>query len=279
MVEFFNRTASVEVAGIKVTSLRMAFKITKDLTATPNKLDLQIWNLSEASRANIQTASADVKFIAGYRGAEETLFSGQATIINHTKNGPDWITHLESGDGVFAGRLNRINENFAPGTPLTEAFKKVAASTGLAIGNTFDEIKKGNVRNALTQWSKGAIISGVALEEAHKLAKTLGYEMSVQDGALQVIEKGKTVGVDVVLLNAATGLVGSPEIGEKNAANAAKARHVIKARSLIQQRLVPGRQVNLDSLRIKGFFRIEKVTFVGDTHDTPWYADLEMTAT
>lgn len=278
MTELFNRYVYIDVDTIRITGLRMAFKIEKDLTKDPNKCDVQIWNLSDFSRSKIQTKSAHVVVTAGYKGETEKLFDGQVTTINHTKQGPDWVTHLQSGDGVFASRGARVNENFAPGTPLIDAMKTIASKTGLALGNVLDEVKKGNVRNALTQWSKGAVISGVAIEEAHKLAQTMGYELSVQDGALQLAAKGSTVGTEVVRLAAETGLIGSPEIGEKDATNALTARHIVKARSLIQQRLMPGRKVLLDSLRLKGFYRIEKVTFIGDTRDTAWYADLEMTA-
>jgi hypothetical protein len=278
MTELFKRSIFIDVDATRITDLRMAFKIEKDLTKDPNKCDVQIWNLSDFSRSKLQTSGAHIVVTAGYKGETEKLFDGQATVINHTKQGPDWVTRLQSGDGVFATRGARINENFAPGTPLVDAFKTIASKTGLALGNVLDEIKKGNVRNALSQWGKGAVVSGVAIEEAHKLAQTMGYELSVQDGALQLAELGGTVGSEVVRLAADTGLIGSPEIGEKDAANVLKARHIIKARSLIQQRLMPGRKVLLNSLKINGFFRIEKVTFIGDTHDTAWYADLEMTA-
>jgi hypothetical protein len=278
-VLLFNRSVTVDVDAMRITALRMAFKIEKDATSkTPNKCDLQIWNLSDFSRSKIQTSGAHVVVTAGYDGQVEKLFDGQVTTINHTKQGPDWVTRLTSGDGVFATRGARVNENFAPGTQLVDAFKTIAEKTGLALGNVVEEIKKGNVRNALTQWTKGAVVSGVAIDEVHKLAATMGYEVTVQDGALQIAERGSTVGNEIVRLAEDTGLIGSPEMGEKDQTDILKARHITKARSLIQQRLMPGRSVLLNSARINGLFRIEKVTFVGDTHDTPWYADLEMTA-
>lgn len=277
MGALFDRAVVADVGTLRVSGLRIAFKVEKTLTKDPNTLDLVIYNLAASTRRQMQTPGAAVRLTAGYVGNVELLFSGDATIINHTRNGPDWVTRIQCGDGVKALRTARVNESFAPGTSVGAVLQRIAERTGLALGNTLDEIKKGNVRNALTEFSKGFVTAGIAGDELDKLAATFGREFSVQDGAIQLSTPGEAVGDLVVDLRADAGLIGSPEVAEASADKKRK-RTIVKARSLIQQKLSPGRKVKLTSAAIAGFFRVEKVTFSGDTHAAPWYADLELSA-
>lgn len=275
----FNRICSVNVDTLKVTGLRTAFKVEKSLTKDPNTLDVTIYNLGEDARRKIQKKHALVKLEAGYEGNVEQIFTGDATIINSTKQGTDWITRLQSGDGVKAMRSNTVSESFAPGTSLSDVLKSLAGSTGLGLGNVIEAVRAGNLRNAMTEFSKGFSVSGMASDELAKVASSYGYELSVQDGALQLSQPGVPVGNYVVDLRKETGLIGSPEIAEVSAGSGNGKKTVIKARSLIQQKLTPGRAVHLQSKAITGFFRIEKASFIGDTHADPWYAELELNAT
>lgn len=264
----------VDVDALRVTGLRCAFKITKTLTKEPNALDLSIFNLSETSRARIQETGSFVRVTAGYEGNTDLLFSGDAMRVTHMHNGTEWITRLQAGDGIKALRRARVSQSFAPGTSIIDAMKKIATDTGLKTGNLVSELARGNVRNTLTEFAKGFVASGIAGDELDKLARTMGRDLSVQDGAIHLTEKGQAVDSVVVVLGPSSGLIGSPEVAEVDASAGKKA--VTKARSLIQQRLVPGRRLVLTSRAINGTFRIEKVVYTGDTDAEPWYADLEL---
>ncbi|KKK49424.1 hypothetical protein LCGC14_3135220, partial [marine sediment metagenome] len=90
------------------------------------------------------------------------------------------------------------------------------------------------------------------------------------DEQVQLLRQGGTNGDDQVLLNAASGLIGSPEIGEDG---------ILDARSLLQGKLSPGRPVRIESSAIDdGFFRIEKVIHFGDIAGNEWYSDIEARA-
>lgn len=275
----FGRVCAVQIDTLRVVDLRCAFKVEKDLTKNPNTLDLVVYNLSEKSRRQVQKKNAAVRLEAGYGVSLELLFSGDATIINSTRVGTEWVTRVQAGDGIKAMRSATVSESFAPGTSIADVIKKIAGSTGLNIGNVVEAVKAGNIRNALTEFSKGFSVSGMSHEAMAKIAATYGYEFSVQDGAIQLSQPGVTVGTHVVDLRKETGLIGSPEIAEVSAGSGGGKKTVIKARSLIQQRLTPGRAIRLTSKAIQGFFRIEKVTYTGDSREQPWYADLELNAT
>jgi hypothetical protein len=53
---------------------------------------------------------------------------------------------------------------------------------------------------------------------------------------------------------------------------------VLKFRSLLNARLVPGAKIKLDAESTKGFFRLERAFYLGETHGPNWYVDGEASA-
>src|SRR5574338_628666 len=109
------------------------------------------------------------------------------------------------------------------------------------------------------------VIHGRAPEAFTQFTRAHGLEWSVQDGALQVLRHGDSVAPRATLLSSDSGLVGSPSVDHKG---------VLTLRALIQPELLPGRLIAVESIAAKGTYRIEDVTFSGETHGTSWYADI-----
>ena len=84
---------------------------------------------------------------------------------------------------------------------------------------------------------------------------------------LQVLPRGRALQRSAVVLSPSTGLVGSPKIGKGRVASAV---------AIIQPDLQPGRLVDLRASTVSGVYRIEEVEFEGETHGTPWYANLQL---
>jgi hypothetical protein len=120
----------------------------------------------------------------------------------------------------------------------------------------------------------GFSASGTAKSVLDKLIPKQGLEYSIQDNESQVLEEDQDTGEDAIKLTPETGLIGSPSIGLIGA----KSEQVegISFKALIQTtKFRPGRLVNIVSRDTDGFFKITKVSFVGDTHDNPWFANCE----
>jgi hypothetical protein len=266
-VLLYDRQVQVDVNLTRITDLRVAFKVEKTLKREPNTLDLTIYNLAESTRKALQESGAFVRLQAGYPGAIEQIFTGDAVTITHSHNGADWITRLQSADGSKRIRTARVSESFSPGTSIVDVAKNLARATGLLPGNSNEKLSVGSVRTRVTEFFKGYVASGNAADELDKVIKTMGLAWSVQDGAIQIEVPGEPVGDEIVLLNATSGLIGSPEAGEKG---------IVKARSLIQQRLVPGRCLRLQSASFDGFFKVMKTVYSGDNRGGDWFADLEL---
>lgn len=269
MSGLFNRVCSVQISSRLITDLRMSFKVKKKLKKGLNNLELKVYGLSGDTRRQLAKEGEFVQLIAGYDPDPETIFTGDAMQVYSYKEGTEWITVLESSDGIRKKRESRTSRSFSKGTPVSTAITKVAGDTGYGIGNAVEQLKQGNLKGGLTSFVNGFVAVGSAVDEMDKMIRNYGYDWSVQDGQLQIIKPDGVVDNDIVLLSEETGMIGSPEVSDND---------FVKVRCLIQQRLVPGRAVQLVSEQYDGIYRIEETDFVGDTHGNDWYADLELSA-
>ncbi len=109
-------------------------------------------------------------------------------------------------------------------------------------------------------------LSGKVSKLLDKYVTSAGYQWSIQDGQLQVLAPDETLLDMITILSSVTGLVGSPEQSEKG---------IIKARSLLQPSIIPGRRVTVFSKMITGSYKATKASIFGDTWGTDWYTEFE----
>jgi hypothetical protein len=270
----FGRKASIQVGTLLVTDLRLAGKIEKSLTPDPNKAEVQIYNLSADSRAKM-TAEKDPPIIveAGYESNIAQIFSGTVSKVSHVRNGADWVTKIICGDGEAQYRTARISESFGPGTKPADVVRKLVEATKLKAGNALTEVGKGGFAGGLADLHKGKVLSGNAAKHLESFLDSLGLTYSIQDGALQVLRKGQASSAEAVVLNAGTGLIGSPEYGETGK----EKKTVLKVKCLLQPAIVPGRRIKLESETKTALARTDKVTHTFDSFAQAWYSDLECT--
>jgi hypothetical protein len=261
-------TVSAQVTTID--ALRVAFKITKTLSKDPNSAEIKVYNLSQATRSALPGKGAKILLHAGYAQTIEQIFLGDARLIQHKREGSDWITTIECGDGERAAKFARISESFAGGVPAKAVVDKIVKATGLEVGNL------GTVSAGMTgQYTQGYTAHGGALKELEKAIQSAGYELSVQDGELQALKEGETTTETVVVLDKDSGLVGSPEMGSSSKKGA---KPFLSVKSLLQPILKPGRKVRVKSAQFAGDFKAVKVEHEGDTNGGNWYTMLELQA-
>lgn len=250
--------------------LKMRFDITKTNNREANKAELVIWNLKETSRTKLQERDLEVIIEAGYVDSIEQIFRGdtQRTVI--AKEAVDWVVSIELGDGTKELKSKRINESFRGPQKPGQILKKAAEALGLDIGNLEDQIKKDGSRSVLKELISGYVMSGKASDVMDEIASSMGLNYSVQDKKLQVLPKGGWLPNPSIKLSAETGLIGSPQIGEKGGVTAA---------SLLDPRMVPGQLVRVESEVIKGTFVVQKAHHVGDTWGNEWTTEMELNPT
>lgn len=276
----FGRNVSVDIGGLVISttaektgelkdSLRVKFKIVRSSQKEPNNADIDIYNLKRESRAAVSEKGLVVNLEAGYYENTAQIFLGTVEHATHVLNGRDWITKLQADDSGQAYKSSRINVSLAGPAQIGDVLQAAADALGVDAGNVAEKVSAGSIRGALSEFTNGIVLSGKTEQQLDKVLKSMGYSWSIQAGQLQVLGPDETVGDQAFLLTSETGLIGVPEAGEDG---------LVKARGLLQPEILPGKQVELvtvGSESLNGVYRVEKVTFVGDTWGSEWYVDIE----
>jgi hypothetical protein len=269
--QLFDRRVALTVGGHRVTDLRVQFKAEKTLKPEPSKLDVQVYNLSAASRAQMQSRGTPVLLEGGYAARVGLVFSGQSRTIDHVHTGPDWVTHIQCGDGETAYATAFISSSFAPGTRVSDVVVAIGRALGLNPGNLLAAAAEAGAGD-LQQYVQGHSVHGKAATELTRVLKAVGYGWTIQDGKLQLLRVGAAVPGEALLISPATGLIGSPEHGAPQKAGKPS---FLKVKSLLQPDVRPGARIQVQSQSTKGLYRAINVRHSGDTHGGDWYTEVE----
>lgn len=274
MSALYDRRYSVTLGSIKVTGLQVQFKASKSLGKEPNALDLNVTNLSKATREQLKGRGVPVIVTAGYPGNEAVIFSGDSRTIDHVQNGAEFMTHVQCGDGERAYQFARFSAGFGPGTAVVDVIRACAKSLSLNVGNLEEALAAGGFRGNLTQFGRGFTAKGKSVEIFDSLMKSVGFTWSIQSGALVILKAGRAVQGQAIRISASTGMVGSPDSA---APDKKGGKPVTKVKSLLQPQLRCGGVVQIESESTNGQFVVQKLVHEGDSHGTPWFSSLEAT--
>jgi hypothetical protein len=282
VARLFKRDWRVLLGTLDAGKIDLRFKAKRTTGAEPNKLELSVFNLTEAQRNDLarQRGSAGgakrnplpIELYAGY--AEETflIFKGQAHLVENHRDGSDWITEIQALDGGVAYKTARINKSFAKGVSVKDVLKAAVGAMGIGQGN-LAKFASAQLQGGGSTYAAGTVLSGAASQELDGVVRSLGLRWSTQNGALQLQERGKPLDKAAVRLAPDSGLVGSPAA---LAVDNKKTRGLSKARALLIAGLEPGRKVVVDSASLQGSYEIIETEYTGDTIGTDWHADLRL---
>ncbi len=269
MTRLFERHVEVTVDTIKFTGLDVAFTVKKTLKSKPNTCELTIYNLNEEHIAQLEslrpkekvaTKGIGCRIEAGYKDAASQIWLGDLRTCLITREGPDWVARLESGDGEKAWQNARLHVSFGPKTDLSTALRAMVRALGVGEGNLLKVVNKLK-QNGSAIWPHGTVISGSVARELQAFAKSADLEVSIQDGSLQFLDRGKALESTAVRLSSETGLLGSPTVDKDG---------ILEAKCLMIPDIRCGGLVTVDARRIKGAYRIEEAEWNGDTAGDDW---------
>lgn len=267
MTRLFRRAWRVQIGELVTEDLDVSFKVVRHVGATPGTAELTIYNLSETHRRTLRpNASGWLRVFcqidAGYEGSRSMIFRGDTRRVLSSRDGTEWQTVITAGDGEHAIRNARVVAAFARETSIASVVRSIAQQMGVGEGNL-----SAMLPSLDTTVRAGTVLHGQAAQEMTRLCQRAGLEWSIQDGALQILRRGRGLERTAVVLNSDTGLIGTPE-------RAGWRR--IKCRALIQPDLVPGRKILVESSTTRGEYRITHAEIIGDTRGKEW--DVEVTA-
>lgn len=282
--------------GVKITDLRVSFSIEKGATRSPNKCTCRIYNLNKTSRDLVQVIGNVLILKAGYaqdKGAL-TIFTGTVTRYITIMEGPDRVTEIEMADGLLEFQDTKASIEFGPGTLASDVLRNISGRFNLPV-RAFPEIQP-------LQYPTGFYFVGRLRDAMDKVCTYLDLEWSIQNREVQVIKKGGVFKQKAIILSPDSGLIGAPETDAKTMTDKAAAKLGItpdqrgvdttfrinkdgnrqerlrvlgyKVDSLLQPTIQPGGYVKLESGDINDFFRVEKLTHIGDTRGAEWKTEM-----
>lgn len=264
-----------QVDPLQIQGLRIVFKIEKTLEKTPNNSTIDVYNLSEKSRAVFEQKNAATRLTAGYGTRAKDIFLGDIGSVVTKRSGADLITSVEAADGLLEYQTKEVDLSFSAGSKVGSVFEQLVTAFGLS---------KGEIQGLDTndEYLNGVSFAGkvhTALDTV--IGKQPNLAWSIQDGQVQVLPKSSGSTRPAVVLTPETGLVGSPfkravlnlDIAKK--IEGKDAENGVTLKSLLNPEIVPGRLIDLRSQFVTGVFKVEKVTHSGDTHAATFYSDVE----
>lgn len=269
MTRLFGRTVRVQVHELMIEGLDVAFDITKSLSArTPNSAEVRIWNLSATHRKQLQELeNVFVSLEAGYEQGTSLLFRGDLRDVLSTREGTDWVTTVTSDSGR-RGRKRRIAKSFAPGASVHDVLLSAAKAMGVRLGNTASKTVSAKIAGTqASAFFNGYALAGAIERELDRIARSCGLEWSIQDDELQFLDQGAPLQELGIELTSDTGLVGSPEPGN---------RGLTEVQCLMIPDLFPGRRVSLRSEHVTGIYRVETTRHQGGTAERDWYVNMQL---
>jgi|SRR5215471_12859278 len=267
--------------GLEINELRIKFDIEKTADKNPNTNKIQIWNLSENTRKELEKPDTRCLLYAGYSEDRGPLliFQGDVTFAWSKIDGPDIITEFELGDGSKEIRDTTISVGYNKGVKSNQILNDAAKQMGLPL----------NLASNLPErvWQNGLSHHGSARTLLDKVTKGTNLEWSIQNGNVQVIEKGMVTTRQGIEIAVDSGMVGSPERersnkGEakskkkKGASDAKQQWDGWKVKTLLMPTLNPGDRVMLKSRFADGIFRIESLQHTGDNWEGDWQTELKL---
>lgn len=286
----FKRVCQVVVGqsgkGILIENLRIQFEIVKTSDPDPNYAIIKIFNLAPSNEEKIRKEFDDIIVNAGYKDSVRLIFRGNIRFAYRYRQGSDWITEIEAGDGDKDFRNAVINETLAAGTTNKQLVDRAA--------KTFSSTTKGELQLKERQRYRGKVISGNTRDILHDVAQESGANWSIQDGQLQIIKVDSVLSEEAIVINASTGMLNSPEVNDKGIAVKALLNpqlrvngrikldnNSIKLKALKPKTLANARQreeaTRKEPVRLDpdGIYKILKITHKGDTRSNDWYTEVE----
>lgn len=269
----FGRECKVTLDTFAFDALDVEFTVVKTLKPQPNTCELTIYNLNQDHRQQLQqlnpkknpaTSGVPCKIDAGYTGAVSQIWLGDLRTVQTTREGPDFVTKLTSGDGEQGWQNARMHVSFGAQSSIDTVFRGMAKALGVSEGNLAKVVSRLKIAGS-SILSSGIVISGSVATHMTDLARSAGLEVSIQDSALQFLDINKANAGTAVLLSPDTGLVDSPTVDHKG---------VLTAKTLMIAGLHCGSLVTVDSLFVKGTYRVEKCTWTGQRVGSDWNCEI-----
>lgn len=242
--------------------IHISFQAEKSInTFGLNRLNLQVFNLSEGKRNQLvkdaeETKTIKVELFAGYVGNIKKIFQGQVHKAYPDRNGANLVSYLECIDGLLDVKNSFTSAN---ATTKKQAIQIIVSN----MPNT--EIGKITEPNKIY---RNKIIMGNSYEEIKKLLQP-DELMYIDDDKLYIIKDTEVSDKYAPLINSDTGLIGVPR----------RENQIVEIETLMNPSIKIGGSARLESIYapyLNGNYRVESSSFKGGYDGQEWNMSLKL---
>ena len=260
-----------------IRELRVIFEITKSVLSFPNLAKVVIYNPNPDTIASLQTKYTKVVLNAGYGDNLKLLFKGEVRNVLQTKIGVNRLITFYAGDGERDWQNSFINKTYSETVSITAIVNDIIS--------TFKETTKGVIEGVpdIADSLMGETVSGSSKDILDRLAKQYGFEWNIQNGEITIVEEAKPLStLEAVVINAGSGMVGSPTVTEIGA----------DVTTLMNPDLIPNSAFKIESVNAdiqlgnlffrtikrtsaEGLYKVQEVFFKGDSREGDWLSTVK----
>lgn len=260
-----------------IRELRLNFEITKSILSFPNIARITLYNANEDTLSALQERYSRIVLNAGYEGDVRLLFKGDIRNVFQSKTGADRLTTIYSGDGEQSWQNATFNKTLSENLSVSSAIEEVL--------KTFSDVNIGTLQGLpdVKDKLRGQVLSGSSKDIMDNFAEEYGFSWSIQDGEIVITPDEEPLqGDEAILVNVATGMIGSPTVTEIG----------VDVTTLLNPRMLPNRAFKVESVNAdvaignlffrnvkrtngEGVFKIQEVTFRGDSREGEWLSSVK----
>ena len=271
--------------GLDLSNLRFRFEVRASDVETPNTMSARVYNLAGETVNKIIQEFDTVTLTAGYQnGNQGTIFQGDIKQFRfgRERNVDNYLDIL-AGDGDQAYNFAVMNQAFPAGVTDSQQLSAIAAKMGLPSAPTNDGfLTTGGVL------PRGKTMFGMARLYMRNLAKKNNCRWSVQNGVVTLVPVTGYLPGQVVEINTASGMIGTPEQTDNGIVIRCYLNPLIKIGQAVK---INNRDINQAVIKSQffpsytsqyypatvtndGLYRVLVAEHVGDIRGNDWYTEL-----
>lgn len=242
-------------------------KVAAVTSATPNPIEIEIYNLGPDSRALLSKTNNLIVVEAGYGNSPQQIFQGNIMWGRTRKVGPDYVTRIQAADGLFAFQNARVDTSFQKGIQTNQLINTLVGS-----------LKGSGINPGIIQgipaggYNQGIVLSGRTVELLKDVCERSNLQFSIQDGNVLILPYGADKGTPILVVSPNTGMIGIPEI---RAADATGTATLLSFKTLMNPSMGLFQKVLVQSKFVNGIYTTAKLSHDFDSFEGPFFTEAE----
>lgn len=245
--------------------LHISFSIQKSETETQNTGKVSIWNLNDEHLSVLNKKDCALSLRAGYGTRLNLIFAGIISFAVTKRDGANRVTEIEVVDNLVEIRDTYVSVAYKGKVNTKSVMDDVASQMGVAVTYSYNA--------KFVDLPNGYSYVGQAKNIMDKMCKCSGLTWSLQNGVMQVKCPNDVMKKEVYLLNAESGMIGTPARVVVSQADSSGGENVLgwDVEYFLNGAIHIDDYVRVESDTVNGYFRVYSLDIAGDNVSGDWY--------